>query len=114
MALASASRAVNWNAFSGSSSLGSAACPSHGTISSRVNKKRIGRVFRVGMRLAYGQGGLRRYPFQVLGEAAHQWDSDDFGKFVGMMPADRRFDFSVERSAGLDQQRHLLRGFYRF
>src|SRR5208282_6280940 len=52
--------------------------------------------------------GLRGDPVKVGGQATGDGDSDDFGKFVGMMPPDRLFDPRIEAGARLDGERDLV------
>ena len=41
----------------------------------------------------------------------HDGDSENFGKFVRMLRADRGFDLGVALGARFDRDRHLLRCF---
>src|ERR1700736_2510369 len=97
-------RAENRKAFSGGSGL-TCACAGNPLRRARANKA---------PRVPNSRSRTRSFlgdPFKILGQSIADGDSDDFGKFVRMMAANRRFQPRVQRREGLDRQGNLFGGF---
>src|SRR5690606_31926513 len=108
-------RAENLKAWSGSSSSCSTAPAGR---ANKQTQKMMRRRLSIGGALVARRSvdryrGLESNPFEVVGQTAHDWDCDDFGKFVGVKLADRRFELGVARGAGLHEHRHFARLFDR-
>ena len=56
-------------------------------------------------------GGFVGNPLQIRRKAVDNGDSDDLGKFVGVLRSNRRFDLRIARRLGLDGNGNFLRSF---